>query len=532
MKLIENISTDNTVLSYFPGVDQPNKFTSQNPAVFHKVYQKNDEYSYVNIPKFINISEQPKYLFVKLDAQINYQIFIEQSNGSNYSFQIIAFDYLSCLLQDINNDTNYFFDQNVGMIYQNYNYKEKRINLCLEKPLLLLLKIKILNNNSTNSIIKLCFSNPPIEFDYSAHWVRNWQNKINGNSWDFTGKINNLLDLKSLNRNKNIFYNINEYWKNGVEAYAVPCNEKLNSFENMKSYFNDISEELYQDIENIKIENSFLGFDSQFIAHMKFNYYNPVDQNNSFYIRSNGEFSIKINDSIYYGQNNQDIYLRLEQGYHQIQIYFNYYHDSESPNFNIAQMNSSNTILKNEYDINKYISLNDVFEDVINRSIYDGYINMGNSNSFNIRCKNIIDKYCTISFWLRIKSIPENKEIDIINCNTLSIKTNIDQNNKTILKIKHIIDQNPFNIELNNNEWYHICIVMSQAFISCYINFSENYCHKINFSASYDSIYKIGHDDEFTDTLTTTSYDLYNILIFNQAKKQIQVNKLYLNQKI
>ena len=81
------------------------------------------------------------------------------------------------------------------------------------------------------------------------------------------------------------------------------------------------------------------------------------------------------------------------------------------------------------------------------------------------------------------------------------------------MKIKHIIDQNPFNIELNNNEWYHVCIVMSQAFVSCYINFSENYCHKINFSASYDSIYKIGHDDEFTDTLTTTSYDLYNILI-------------------
>ena len=89
-------------------------------------------------------------------------------------------------------------------------------------------------------------------------------------------------------------------------------------------------------------------------------------------------------------------------------------------------MNSSNTILKNEYDINKYVSLNDVFENVINRSIYDGYINMGNSNSFNIRCENIIDKYCTISFWLRIKSIPENKEIDILNCNTLSIKTKID----------------------------------------------------------------------------------------------------------
>ncbi|MBR4316914.1 MAG: hypothetical protein IKP65_08145 [Alphaproteobacteria bacterium] len=182
-------------------------------------------------------------------------------------------------------------------------------------------------------------------------------------------------------------------------------------------------------------------------------------------------------------------------------------------------------IARNEYDVDKYISLENTYSDLIQRSFYNGIVNMKNHNDIQMNCDNI-QKYCTISFWIKINKMPSDKDISIIkgqDNNLLSISIT-DQ----LLKITGRNDRSEFNIELQKKKWYHICLVMSKSIITCYVNFFDIYYHKITAYYDYDNHYNIGHDEDIIEG-TKPDYDICSIVVFNEAKNQNQVNKLYLS---
>lgn len=524
MKLIENISDGKSFFTYFPEIDYIDKYTEKDPAIFHKIYYKNDECYYIYLPKFINVSEEPKYLFIKLDAEIKYTVYIDQNNNNNYSCKLIAFDYLSCKKTDIENNKNYFLNKDIGIIYQNYQYVNKKIDLYFNEPIILLIKIYAINNYSTNKEVKLCFSNPPLSFDYTGHYMRYWQKKINGTSWDFTGKLNNYLNLKSINKDKK--YDIKKnYWKEGLLYYVLPIEnyELFDTIENAYNKFNNISPSDYQYLNNLNINNSFQGYTFNFIVHIKFDLYSTSNYFSS-YINVSGKIFMKIDERIYIYENSNnygDFYLNENQNYHEIQIF--YIVKDENPRLLISNLNSNNIIAKNEYNADKYIPLTSVFSNLSEHILYNEIVNMKNHEKIEVNCNNIQDN-CTISFWIKINEMPEEEQIPIIkgkDNNLLSISIT-DQ----LLKITERNNNSEFNIELQKNKWYHICLVMSKSIITYYINFFDVYYYKSSFYHYYDNNYDIGHD---INENPEPDYDIFNFMVFNEAKNQNQVNKLYLN---
>jgi len=61
MKLLTNKDYE-TIFVYFPGIDFPNLWTLENPAVYHKVKSKDKEE--VILSKFVLLSDE-KYLLFK-----------------------------------------------------------------------------------------------------------------------------------------------------------------------------------------------------------------------------------------------------------------------------------------------------------------------------------------------------------------------------------------------------------------------------------------------------------------------------------
>ena len=70
MKLLTN-KHYNSIFTYFPGIDFPNAWTLENPAVFH--YVKDNNYNRVLLSKFTLMSDA-KYLLFKAERNINYAI--------------------------------------------------------------------------------------------------------------------------------------------------------------------------------------------------------------------------------------------------------------------------------------------------------------------------------------------------------------------------------------------------------------------------------------------------------------------------
>jgi hypothetical protein len=57
------------------------------------------------------------------------------------------------------------------------------------------MKICPCDSNSLNKSIKLFFSQPALDFDYSTHIIIDWMHKVEANKWSYTGKVNSFNSL-------------------------------------------------------------------------------------------------------------------------------------------------------------------------------------------------------------------------------------------------------------------------------------------------------------------------------------------------
>lgn len=189
MKLITNKDYD-SIMTYFVGIDYPDGWTIENPAVYHEVKSGNQHY--VKVPSFQLIS-QSKYLLFYAEANIDYMMY--SSDYDKYfdsNFKIYFYNYLNYNLEDMNNNINYIYHWE----YENNNYNPV---FKFDYSTFILMKIVPVYEYSLNRNLNIYFSNPPLEFDYSDHWIRDLQ-RVDGKSWNYNGKVNYLKSLSLINR--------------------------------------------------------------------------------------------------------------------------------------------------------------------------------------------------------------------------------------------------------------------------------------------------------------------------------------------
>lgn len=187
MKLISN-KNYNSTLSYFVGVDFPNKWEIDNPAIYYEVKDENNEF--VVVPLF-KLMSQSKYLLFKVADGINYKLYTSDWNQYfDQGIRIYFYDYLNYKKEDVLKNQNY--------IYTNDN-TSNQVSFEFQFPTYILMKISPTNEYSLNRNYYIYFSNPTLQFDYSDHWVRDLK-RVDGKSWNYNGKVNNLKSLSLINR--------------------------------------------------------------------------------------------------------------------------------------------------------------------------------------------------------------------------------------------------------------------------------------------------------------------------------------------
>jgi hypothetical protein len=119
MKLLQNKNKD-SIFVYFPGIDYPNQWTLDNPAVYHCVKESNS--NSIVLPQFTFLSEA-KYLLFKVDGEVKYSFFITYLNNNYYRSNLKAFfyDYLNYFKTDVEDSVNFMSEFIIPPIYQSMN---------------------------------------------------------------------------------------------------------------------------------------------------------------------------------------------------------------------------------------------------------------------------------------------------------------------------------------------------------------------------------------------------------------------------
>ena len=201
MKLLTN-KNYNSIFIYFPGVDYPNAWTLENPAVYH--YVKDVNYNKITVN---NLTVQGKYLLFKAQGGIKYRVDAQSNNNQIYysnSLKAYLYDYFNYSKQDVLNNVRYIKE---FVIPSTSNSDSKESEFSFNQSTYVLMKI--LPNNETalpeknnpEKSFNVFFNNSFLQFDYHAHWIRDWVNRVDGTTWNINGKLNTANSLFYLNKN-------------------------------------------------------------------------------------------------------------------------------------------------------------------------------------------------------------------------------------------------------------------------------------------------------------------------------------------
>lgn len=196
MKILTN-KNYNSILSYFPGVDYPsgdsNSWSLDNPAVYF--YVKDNIENKVELPKF-TMKSQAKYLLFKTYGKVEYQVFISSRNVfCNGNLKAYFYDYLDFLKVDVQKSQNYLYQFDIPPIIESSDEIKQFYDFSFDFPTYILMKIVCNNQESLNKNFTLNFNHPFLQFNYEAHWIRDWGKKVEGKAWNTNGKLNSSNSL-------------------------------------------------------------------------------------------------------------------------------------------------------------------------------------------------------------------------------------------------------------------------------------------------------------------------------------------------
>lgn len=201
MKLLTNKSY-NSIFVYFPGIDFPNAWTLENPAVYH--YVKVNDMQRVVLSKFTFLS-QAKYLLFKAQTGVNYKLYASSLNSQQYYYynnlKVFFYDYLDYFKDDVERNEKALKQFVISSSFQ----QDEGFSFPYAKYILM----KIVPNNEGaltkgNSVQKkfaLNFNSKFLQFDYNSHWIRDWSQRVDGTTWNVSGKLNSSNSLYCLNKN-------------------------------------------------------------------------------------------------------------------------------------------------------------------------------------------------------------------------------------------------------------------------------------------------------------------------------------------
>lgn len=224
MKLIRNTKHKN-IETYFPGIDYPNSWTLDNPAIYNYVKSTDlNNNDYINVPQFSYMSQE-KYLLFKLQGGVHYNISYSNTHYPYPCFHLYLYDFLDYDILDIKENVNFIKYVYLGEKSYQPNIQSD-FDIFFDYPTYILMKICPYDSDALNKSIKLFFSQQTLDFDYSTHIIIDWMHKVEANTWSYTGKVNSFNSLRDQHLiNEEI--KINDFDSNLVFNASLKEEEKI-----------------------------------------------------------------------------------------------------------------------------------------------------------------------------------------------------------------------------------------------------------------------------------------------------------------
>ena len=550
MKLVSNKPYD-SLFVYFPGIDDIEGWTEQNPAVYHEICG-HDDGDYVEL-RLSNYSQAPKYFVFRARGGVDH---VMHSVGETRA-RVSLYDWLEYSSTDLASGSNALIDGTIG--------GEDSIYIREETPITFLARVVPVQNDyySIDRTLRISFSNPPEPFDISPHFIRDWRNRIDGTCWNVAGKVRDCMRLSDIGRRSMPTMNVLEAWRHGVYAKAVEWNDMMGGTDGLKSIFegdeNFVSYGTHRNISFTYEDNAHYYDDGQTVqvkpfgldgtpmaVRMETLLYSASRRRASFQFSGNGEFHAEVADSSMYKgfsqSSNAYLYdVQLEKGYNRVSIWYNSPKDGSKPRMSMLvdtgygyyQYIQPNVLfLPNLFDLDESMPFEKVFEGAIVRMMYeDNYIGVPSNSDIPIDVGETPHGF-TIGMMLRFPDA-YNGLHGVMHGRGIRIS----RWEENLLRVERDGLQAPLDFQIVPGRWHSLFLMMDDTMVSWYWDLETNGIENWNVHAlsSTDRLH-LGYDGSFMDSPDTRgrmsygTFDVMNIVVSDKIFRQGEINRIYQNR--
>jgi len=186
MKLVANKLYD-TLFVYFPSLSLDWDYTIDKPGLWHLMRNDSNQATI----RF-NLSSVYKYVLFGVEADLDYIITCYGHDNWQAQYDYAIYDYGDFELDQQRNILSSPIE--TGILSRN---SSALVNLPYSRTLLLAIKPSYYDHTG-QALLSFSQATPTIQT--SEHWERDWQQRIDGTSWDVSGKVNAVESLSDIGR--------------------------------------------------------------------------------------------------------------------------------------------------------------------------------------------------------------------------------------------------------------------------------------------------------------------------------------------
>lgn len=302
MKLVTNKPYD-TLFVYFPSLSLDWDYTIDKPGLWHLMHSNNQA-----TIRF-NLSSVYKYVLFGVEANLDYVITCHGYDNWQAQYDYAIYDYGDFELDQQRNILSEPIE--IGILSRDFS---ALVNLPYSRTLLLAIKPSYYDHTG-QALLQFSQTTPAIQT--SEHWERDWQQRIDGTSWDVAGKVNEAESLSGINRRTLPSVSALPVLCDGARYQTIQhLGQQISCVEDFENAFanSSIVEEGIADLPKM------VGEETK-IVKFDFLIYASEDRYQEYYLKTQGECAFACNNVRQFWQNDGSVRLQLRKGFNKAVLY-------------------------------------------------------------------------------------------------------------------------------------------------------------------------------------------------------------------
>ena len=434
MKLVTN-KPYGTLFVYFPSLSLDWDYTIEKPGLWHLMHNNNNQATI----RF-NLSSVYKYVLFGVEANVDYVITCHGYDNWQAEYEYAIYDYADFELDEHKNILASPVE--TGVLGRSAS---ALVNLPYSR--VLLLAIKPLYYDYTGQVL-LQFSQTTPTISTSEHWERDWQNRIDGTSWDVSGKVNEVECLSKMG--KRILPSVSELpiLCDGARYCAISFDgQQISSIKDFENAFLNAS----QTESGIVSYPSKVGNGNK-LVRFDFLLYSESEAYQNFYLTIWGKCAIVCNNTRqFYQSGGGSVYVQLLPGFNKVALYA--LQDGNSYDGNWLQY--ATMYASNLFNIDQHLDLAQLNQD---RILFREGVSLQPTLLNSIRITKL-EQYC-LSFFVKTEPygnlttyyIMQSSQVSIMRYGENELLITAGNNASTTLVVPELFDE----------EYHHVGINVSQ----------------------------------------------------------------------